>query len=249
MFSKETPELDPKLPFPGPSFSLLKHHLYSQDSPAGTWGIVPQKAELLGCSLTPWWFVQDALGPPCSGKWLQSWQWVGARSFCWSFSSLTQSLHLVTASRCPDACRRLSPSVALIALKKKTVSGKVFFDVCSSPSPGAVRSDFDMKAQSFSDLSFFLPASLPPCVCILLENFRELGMHSSCDTKIEGSLGAVPWLLSPVQACTPWCCGFCGSVESLSSCPPAAGTSGSGSHCSCVNLHMVAQETPMEMPT
>lgn len=45
----------------------------------------------------------------------------------------------------------------------KTVSSKVFFDVCSSPSPGAVRSDFDMKAQSFSDLPFCLPAS--PSLC------------------------------------------------------------------------------------
>lgn len=188
------------------------------------------------------------MGPPCSGKWLQSCQWVGTRSFCWSFSSLTWSLHLVTASRCPDACRRLSPSVALIALKK-TVSGKVFFDVCSSPSPGAVRSDFDMKAQSFSDLSFFLPASCPPVSAHCLRTFTELGRHSSCDTRIEGSLGVVPWLLSPVQACAPWCCSFCRSVESLSSCPSAAGTSDSGSHCSCVNLHMVAQETPMEMLT
>lgn len=126
---------------------------------------------------------------------------------------------------------------------KKTVSSKVFFDVCSL-SPGAVRSDFDMKAQSFSDLSFFLPASFSPSpgppptpshpVNMLLENLQEPGSHSSCDTRIESSLGVVPELQSPVQACTPWCCSFCGSGESLPACPSAVGTSYPGPPCSHV---------------
>lgn len=34
------------------SLSLLKHYLHPQDSPAETWGILSQVADLLDCSLT-----------------------------------------------------------------------------------------------------------------------------------------------------------------------------------------------------
>lgn len=54
----------------------------------------------------------------------------------------------------------------------------MFFDVCSSPSPGAMRSDFVMKVQSFSDPSFSLSASLSPSVSVLLDNLGESGRHS-----------------------------------------------------------------------
>lgn len=88
----------------------------------------------------------------------------------------------------------------------------MFFDVCSSPSPGAVRSDFDMKAQSFSDLSFF-PAFVSLSVRCLRTFEKQMGAPHVMQ-RYKGPR-VVPWLLSPRQACAPWFGGLCIS-ESLS---------------------------------
>lgn len=221
----------PQTPVPPPSLSLLKHYLHPQDPPAGTWGILHQLADCW-TALRPWEVDPGHRRP------LLFWEVAAEQSDC--LSHPRPSLYIiVTASQCPDASWRFSPSVALIAFKKTnhTVSSKVFFDVCSSPSPGAVRSDFGMKAQSLSDLSFFLPASLPPYVYTLPENLREPGRCPSGNTRLERSPGLesalAPGSCPGLDPGLSMVCGFWGSGESLPACPLAV-TSCSGPHCSCV---------------
>lgn len=122
----------------------------------------------------------------------------------------------------------------------KIVSSKVFFDVCPPFSPGAVRSDFDMKAQSFSDPSFFLPASLPPLSVYCLRNFQNQAgaLHV---TQRERSLGAVPCsslLSSPV----PY--GIVASVGQEGHFQLVPLRQGLLHLVRCVSLHRIAQETP-----
>ena len=130
-------------------------------------------------------------GLPFSGKQLKSCQWVGARSSdCLSYPRPTDQVF--TSLQLINALVLVGDFTLDCADGFKIVSSQVFFDVCSPPSPGAVRSDFDMKAQSCSDLFTSLPASLPPSVCTGLEKFPEAGRCLSCDTKRERSLGVVP---------------------------------------------------------
>lgn len=235
---KGTQESGPKLPLLLPPF-LCSSIICTHKTPLQGRGASCPRWQTCWTALRPWEVDPGHRRP------LFFWEAATELSDCLSHPQSILYI-TVTASQCPDASWRFSPSVALIALKKKktnhTVSSKVFFDVCSSPSPGAVRSDFGMKAQSLSDLSSFLPASLPPYVYTLPENLREPGRRPSGNTGLERSpglesalaLGSCPGLdpgLSMV-------CGFRGSGDSLPAFPSAAVTSCSGPHCSSVGARM-----------
>lgn len=116
----------PFTPAPSPpALSVLRHYLQVQGFPAGTWGIRPRMAEPLDCCphppgpepvYPPGALSRPQAGPPCSGKQLESCQWVGARSPDRPSPRWTKSSHPYSLSM-PWCELETSPWIVLIALK------------------------------------------------------------------------------------------------------------------------------------